>query len=155
MGKQRPADTPAGVTIIRIARANATILSKAADDVFDNPVDQARAAACAALRDYRLFVAIAEGVVIGQARGFIQPQPDDASWLYVDNLGVSNAWKRKGIASALIERIVAWGVSRGAILVWLGSEPDNSEASGFYRALGFEASPMVTWSKPLPSSRGQ
>jgi GNAT superfamily N-acetyltransferase len=136
-------------TLIDIGAASLDVLKRVADDVFDNPVDFARARACTRSPDYKLVVAVSDGVVIGQARAFLQRQPDDAAWLYVDNLGVTGAWKRKGVASALITRLVDWGRGQGATLVWLGSEPGNDEATGLYRSLGFVSEPMLSWSKRL------
>jgi ribosomal protein S18 acetylase RimI-like enzyme len=140
---------PLEFRVVSVTRRNVASLLNAWDDVFDNPVELTKARACLSSPGYRLFAAIAAGKVIGQIRGFIQLQPDDDPWLYIDNLGVSEGWKRKGVASALLERLVGWGRKRGARLVWLGSEPDNEEATGFYQSAGFSAEPMLTWSKPL------
>jgi ribosomal protein S18 acetylase RimI-like enzyme len=133
-----------------ISGANIGLLGTTAPDVFDGAVDLARAGACVGSPDYAMIVAIADGQVIGQIRGFLQRQPDDAPWLYVDNLGVADHWKRQGVATALIGALTRWGEDKGATIIWLGSEPDNAEATGFYSALGFAAEPMTTWSKMLP-----
>jgi aminoglycoside 6'-N-acetyltransferase I len=146
MGK---AGTRAQWRIMVVTQGRLALLDAVADDVFDNPVDMARARACLRSPDYRLLVAVAEGVVIGQIRGFLQHQPDDAPWLYIDNLGVAEAWKRQGVATALLDRLADWSVRKGAGLVWLGSVPDNEEATGFYAARGFTSEPMMVWSRAL------
>jgi ribosomal protein S18 acetylase RimI-like enzyme len=135
--------------ISEITEDNLAVLSNCANDVFDNQIDLARVAACVRSVDFRLFVAQYDGMVIGQVRGFIQRQPDDAPWLYIDNLGVAEEWKRKGVATRLTQRLTDWGVSHGTSLVWLGSETDNDEATGFYDALGFSGQTMVVWTKAL------
>jgi ribosomal protein S18 acetylase RimI-like enzyme len=134
---------------IMISDANIGLLATVAPDVFDCAVDLARARACVGSPDYAMIAAIADGRVIGQIRGFLQRQPDDEPWLYIDNLGVNDDWKRRGVATALLAVLTRWGKDKGASLVWLGSEPDNHEASGFYSALGFKAEHMTTWSKTL------
>jgi ribosomal protein S18 acetylase RimI-like enzyme len=143
------------VRIKVVTTGNLSVLDHVADDVFDNVIEIGRARACVRSPDYRLIVAMAGNLVIGQVRGFLQRQPDDDAWLYIDNLGVNEQWRRRAIARLLVERLIRWGRQKGAALVWLGSAPHNEEAMHFYRALGFNAEPMVSWSKPLDLPHGR
>ena len=81
--------------------------------------------------DYYYFVAELGGVSVGAA-----------SMLYGD--GVVGLWglatlepyRRQGISTTLLHRIVAEGRQRGADIIYLSAEP-NSYAHRFYRTLGF------------------
>lgn len=57
---------------------------------------------------------------------------------YVMNMYTRPAWRRRGIASQIVARIVADARARGVGKVWLRSEP---HAERLYRAAGFTAVP--------------
>jgi ribosomal protein S18 acetylase RimI-like enzyme len=117
---------------------NADLLAKVADDVFDEEVTPDRLGPFLAAAGHVMFVAVEADQVVGQIRGMVHVQPDRASDLYIDNLGVAPSHKRRGIGGQLIAALVGWGEARGCTYVWLATEPDNDEGIGFYEALAFE-----------------
>jgi predicted GNAT family acetyltransferase len=48
------------------------------------------------------------------------------------------ALRRRGVARALVAAVAAWGVARGATLMYLQVERDNAVARTLYEAIGFE-----------------
>lgn len=124
------------VDIVQINKGNTELLLRIDADVFDEKIDFERLEDLVNESNHIILVAVSNGVVIGQARAIIHCQPDGANELYIDNLGVSPALQRRGIATRLIQRLVLLGGSFECEEVWLATEPDNEEAIGFYKSLG-------------------
>ncbi|MEZ5557931.1 MAG: GNAT family N-acetyltransferase [Pseudomonadales bacterium] len=57
--------------------------------------------------DHLMFVAIADGCVIGQVLAVVRYHPDKPTELYVDDLGVAPEHQRRGIATRLMRAAVA------------------------------------------------
>jgi aminoglycoside 6'-N-acetyltransferase I len=131
--------------IVRVGPAEAGLLVRVAEDVFDAPIDPARLAAYVAQPGHLMVVAVSGGQVIGQARGMVHRHPDLPTELYIDNLGVTEARRREGIASRMLEELVAWGVSQGCEEAWVGTEPDNGAARALYQGRGAEAEMFVMY----------
>lgn len=123
--------------IHHVTPATTALLAHVDPDVFDHEIDPARLAAFAAAPLHALFVAVEGGLVVGQIRGSVHLQPDRASDLYIDNLGTAPAQQRRGIASALMARMLDWGKEQGCTYAWVATETDNDGAKGFYAAQGF------------------
>jgi len=80
-----------------------------------------------------LLVAVDDAV-----RGFVAGsylEGDDAA--LIENLAVDEAWRRKGVASALCAAMIAWARSEGACELQLEVRVSNDAARGLYGALGF------------------
>lgn len=104
-----------------------------ADDVFDHPVDPAVLAAYLATPGHHLIVALDGAVMVGQVACVVHRHPDlRPTELYVDEVGVSPAWRRQGIAARMLEHAFALGRELGCVEAWLGTEPDNAPARAFY-----------------------
>ena len=131
--------------IVRIGPANARLLEWVADDVFDEPIDPARVAAYLAEGGHLMVLAVADSLVIGQARGMVHRHPDLPTELYIDNLGVAEDRRREGIASRLLDELVAWGREQGCEEAWVGTEVDNEAARALYEARGSEAETFVLY----------
>lgn len=111
------------------------LLDSVAGDVFDHPIDGARLRAYLAAPHQALFVAVGDGQVIGQCRALICLHPDGPPTLEVENLGVTPARRRQGIATALFRAALDWGRAQGATDWWVGTEVGNDAAVAFYRTL--------------------
>jgi len=135
-------------TLHRITAQTTALLARVAEDVFDDAIDPAHVAAYVAAGDHALYVAVRDGVVIGQARAVLHRQPDSGADIYIDNLGVAPEAKRQGVATALVDALVAWGkAATPCRSVWVATEPDNEEANGFYAAHGFTLASMAYYAK--------
>src|SRR4051812_24330278 len=121
--------------IRRLTAQDAHVLSRVAAEVFDEPIRPERLAAYLAEPNHLMLVAIVDGQVVGQVACVVHRHPDKPTELYVDEVGVTPALQRRGIARAMMQEAFAWGRELGCTWAWLGTEPDNAPAIGLYRAL--------------------
>jgi ribosomal protein S18 acetylase RimI-like enzyme len=131
------------VQIVRVGPDNAGLLGSVAEDVFDHPIDPQHLRIYLADAQHMMVLAVSDGVVVGQTRGMVHLQPDEAPGLYIDNMGVTPARQREGIAGRMLDNLLAWGRERGCSHAWLGTELDNVAARGLYETRGFEGTEMA------------
>ena len=62
-----------------------------------------------------------------------------------DLLGVAEDRRREGIATRLLDALVAWGRYLGCEEAWVGTEPDNGPARALYEARGSDAETFVMY----------
>ncbi len=94
-----------------------------------------------------VFVAEAEGKVIGHAFTAIQYEPETINTyadmaLYIDDICVDERARQQGAATALYEAVRKFAESSGCRRILLNVWAGNDEARGFYEKMGFE--PMKT-----------
>jgi ribosomal protein S18 acetylase RimI-like enzyme len=128
---------------------NAAILDRVAPEVFDEPIDPARRAAYLADPRHHLAVAIKDGEVVAQVAGVIYRHPDKAPELFIDEVGVTPALRRRGIARALLDEMLARGKALGCEEAWVGTEHDNAPARGLYQSYGVRPQPFMMYTFPL------
>jgi len=133
------------IEIHRLSRANAALLDQVAPDVFDHEIDPGRLAAYLAEPGHLMVLAVEARLVVGQCAAVIHRHPDQPTELYIDNLGVAPDFKRRGIASKMVDEMFAWGRSLGCEEAWVGTEPDNVEGRGFYESRNAQAIPIVMY----------
>lgn len=138
------------VQILRMTTADAAKLHSVDDDIFDAEIDAERLAAFLADPGHLMVCAFAGGVAIGQARGILNRQPDTASSLYIDNLGVAPSRRREGIAGRLLDELVAWGRENGCASAWVATELDNDGARALYAARGAPGDAVAYYVYDLP-----
>jgi aminoglycoside 6'-N-acetyltransferase I len=131
--------------IIRVGPAAATLLERVAEDVFDETIDPARLAAYVAEPGHLMVVAACGGEVVGQARGMVHRHPDQPTELYIDNLGVTPARRREGLATRMLDELIDWGRSLGCEEAWVGTEIDNEAARELYEGRGSAAETFVMY----------
>lgn len=131
--------------IIRLEAGDDALVMKVAEDVFDAPVRPDRLAAYLAEPGHFMIVALADGVVVGQCAAVIHRHPDKVSELYVDEVGVSPAFRRQGIARKMLDAMFAIGREQGCEEAWVGTEPDNLAARALYESRDSVAEPFVMY----------
>lgn len=87
--------------------------------------------------DNVLLVAYVENKVAGVclASKNYAPYKNNKSWLLIDEVDVSPAFRRQGIGRAMMEELFKIGAGMGLNEAWLGTEPDNDAANHLYRSL--------------------
>jgi len=133
------------IEIRKVTPADKTLFDHIADEVFDEPVDPDRLSAYLAEPNHHMLVAIDDGLIVAQVAAVIHRHPDKVTELYVDEVGVSPAWQRRGIARKMLDEMFALGRSLGCGEAWLGTEPDNVPARGLYEARGVKAEDVVMY----------
>jgi aminoglycoside 3-N-acetyltransferase I len=87
-----------------------------------------------------IFVAIAAltgAGVVGGLAGYLLPKAEQArSELYLYDLAVAASHRRRGIATALIERLRALAVERGAWVIFVQADLGDDPAIALYAKLG-------------------
>lgn len=123
--------------------ADLSVLSNVAEDVFDDPINQASAKAFLEDGNHFLVVAMdsARGnLVVGFASATRLLHPDkEAFELFVNEVGIAPDYRRKGIARAIMETLFAEAKNHRCNLGWLAVDEDNEGALAFYKAIGGKA----------------
>lgn len=129
--------------IVRVGPGDAALLDRVAEDVFDDVIDPGHLAAYLAEPRHMMILALCGGEVVGQTRGIVHLSPDQPPELYIDNMGVTPARQREGIAGRMLDDLLAWGREKGCHSAWLGTELDNVPARALYESRGAEGVEMV------------
>lgn len=116
------------------------LLERMAPEVFDHPLDAAHLGHFLAGPERYLIVARTNGLVVGQLTAYRHVHPDRRpDSLYIDELGVSPAWQRRGIATALIGRLRALLEQSGCKVAWVATEGDNVPARSLYATVAVKS----------------
>jgi len=126
----------ADVDIQFVTLANAHVLDRVDDDVFDHAVQPAFVQTFLANPANLLVVALVDGDVIGMTSGVTYAHPDKPLQLFIVEVGVSSRFHRRGIARRLIEAMLERGKELGCREAWTATEVDNAPARALYGALG-------------------
>ena len=92
-----------------------------------------------------MIVALADSVVVGQCAAVIHRHPDKLSELYIDEVGVTPAFQRQGIARKMLDAMFAIGREHDCEEAWVGTEPDNVPARALYESRDSVAEPFVMY----------
>jgi ribosomal protein S18 acetylase RimI-like enzyme len=133
------------VEIRRVRPGDAALFDRVAPDVFDQPIDAARLAAYLREPNHHMLIAMRDGEVVGQCAGVVYRHPDKPAELFIDEVGVTPALHRQGIARRMLDAMLALGKTLGCEEAWVGTEPDNAPARGLYESYGVEAEPFVMY----------
>ena len=137
------------VLITRVGKAETPLLERVAEEVFDAEITAEYLDDYLAEPNHLMCIAVADGVVVGQGRAIILKNPDRVPELFIENLGVTPAFRRQGIATRLLDELRAFGKERGCEQLWVGTESDNAPAIALYRTLGIPMTPMVLFEGKL------
>jgi len=112
------------------------LLASAGPDVFDDPVTPELAAAF--LRDPHHYIAVAvdDGVVVGFASGVHYAHPDKAAELWINEVGVAESHRRRGLAAAALRALLDVGRRLGCGEAWVLTDRSNDAAMRLYASLG-------------------
>ena len=123
------------ITIRNLGPEDAHVLERVRDGVFDNPVDPSWAYGFLATRVNEIVVALDQGEVIGFASGTVLMHPDKPFHFFINEVGVHEDYRRRGIATRLVQRITDLARDRGCGGIWLATEAGNTAARGLYQSL--------------------
>lgn len=81
--------------------------------------------------------AVEAGIVIGGLVAYVLPKFEQArSEIYIYDLAVDAAHRRRGVATALIQRLQAMAVERGAWVIYVQADQGDEPAIALYTKLG-------------------
>jgi GNAT superfamily N-acetyltransferase len=91
----------------------------------------------------RVFVAEVDGDLVGYAS---HAPSYESAWAapgyYICDLFVAAAYRRRGIARALVAAVANRAKAEGCVYLWWASKPRNADAHAFYRTLGASKEPI-------------
>jgi ribosomal protein S18 acetylase RimI-like enzyme len=93
-------------TILILNKANAACIDQVTLDVFDNPVNSKHLADFLDDPRHIMVVALEDGLVVGMASGAEYFHPDKPPQLWINEVGVSPAYQRRGIGRRLMGALV-------------------------------------------------
>jgi len=104
-------------------------------DVFDNNVDPEQLAAFLADPGHEMVFAVEGTRIVGMASGTVLLHPDKQPLFFVNEVGVHEDMRRRGIATSLCELLMRAARDKGCQGIWLATETDNLGARALYRRL--------------------
>ncbi|NEO86906.1 MAG: GNAT family N-acetyltransferase [Spirulina sp. SIO3F2] len=125
------------------------ILRNIAPEVFDNPIDPALTEEFLADPRHHLVVALDGETVVGMASAIDYVHPDKPVALWINEVGVSPAYRRQGIGQRLVQTILALGRELGCEDAWLAAEASNVAANGLYTSAGGKPGLVVMYTFKL------
>ncbi|SDE32148.1 GNAT family N-acetyltransferase [Limimaricola pyoseonensis] len=122
------------ITYRRIGPDDAALVARA--DIFDHPVDPGQLAAFVSDPAHELILALEAGRPVGLVSGVVLLHPDKPPIFFVNELGVAEHRRRRGIGAQLVARMLDLARARGCRGVWLATEGENHAARALYRHAG-------------------
>jgi ribosomal protein S18 acetylase RimI-like enzyme len=133
---------------MRVERANNLEAVMAAAPLFDAEPTAAWTERFLRATGHELLLAYEEDEPVGFVTGVELTHPDKGTEMFLYELGVAEAYRRRGIGSALVEALAALARERGCTGLWVLTEPDNEPALRTYQSLAGgspETAALVAW----------
>ena len=84
------------------------------------------------------------GAAVGMISGVEMTHPDKGTEMFIYELGVAPAARRRGVATELVRALAGVARENGCYGMWVGTESDNGAAQATYRKAGAaEEAPFV------------
>jgi len=125
-----------------LTRDSAGLLDRIAEDVFDEPIRPASLDAFLDCPRHVMFLAVADGGVVGMASGVEYFHPDKAPQLWINEVGVARDYRRRGIGRALVQALVDEARRRGCSYAWLGTAHDNAAGRACFSSVPGASQPQ-------------
>ena len=130
-----------GIEVRILTQVDAGLLESVAPDVFDEPIDANWSAEFLADPRHHLAVAVEEGVVVGMASSVHYVHPDKPPELWINEVGVAETHRRRGLARRLLEALFERGRGLGCSEAWVLADQSNTTAHRLYENAGGRPSP--------------
>jgi ribosomal protein S18 acetylase RimI-like enzyme len=138
------------IDIRRVRPGDEALFRRIAAEVFDHHVVPKNLFEYLATPGHHLVVAISDGEIVGQVAAVVHRHPDGSrKEIFIDEVAVTPALQRQGIAGRMLDRMIALGRELGCQEAWLGAEPDNVPARELYARRGSQAEPVVMYTFKL------
>lgn len=121
--------------IQQLTAANRQCLDRLAPEVFDDAIDPVQLARFIGDPRHLMMVAIEDGLVVGMASAVEYFHPDKPPQMWINEVGVSPAYQRRGIGRALTAAVVEAARHRGCAYAWLGTDHDNMAGQACFQSV--------------------
>ncbi|MBB4968670.1 GNAT family N-acetyltransferase [Saccharothrix violaceirubra] len=136
---------------MEIRRATSVAEVLAAGHLFDDTPREDVTATFLAEDRQHLLIAYVDGEPAGFVSGSELLHPDKGVEMFVNELGVDDAFLRRGIGSALVEALLELSKERGCHGMWTAVDADNEAALALYKGVDGDMDTgvaVVTWDLP-------
>ncbi|MER5385840.1 GNAT family N-acetyltransferase [Streptomyces sp. NPDC006465] len=133
---------------MEMRRATSVEELTAAEYLFDHPVRPEWARRFLDTRGHHLYLAYEGEVPVGFISGVETVHPDKGTEMFLYELAVAEAFRRRGTGRALIRELSALARERGCYGMWVGVDTGNDVALATYRSAGGKddgTCTVVTW----------
>jgi ribosomal protein S18 acetylase RimI-like enzyme len=127
------------------------VLRKLAPDVFDKPIDARLLAEFLADARHHLAVAIDRDLVVGMASAVHYVHPDKRAQMFINEVGVSSSYRRRGLAQRLVQALVGEARRLQCTEAWVLADADNEVARALYRSAGGKEAVQLSIMYTFPS----
>lgn len=123
------------ITLRRLGPDDLAELLGIQEGLFDNPIREDQAEAFLNEPLHEIFLAFDGDMAVGMATGQIMLHPDKPPAFFVAEVGVRDAYQRRGIATQLCDALMQIAKARGCEGIWVATEGDNMPARALYAAM--------------------
>jgi ribosomal-protein-alanine N-acetyltransferase len=124
---------------IRRLGADDLALVLAAQHLFDGPAQEVATRRFLDAADHHLLLAFEDQQPVGFVSGVEVTHPDKGTEMFLYELGVDAAFRRRGIGRRLVNALAELAATRGCYGMWVGvDDSDNAAAVATYRSAGAE-----------------
>ncbi|MGZ3172179.1 MAG: GNAT family N-acetyltransferase [Croceibacterium sp.] len=116
----------------RLSSGDGAKLEKIAPEVFVDPIDPPLLKEYLAEPLMQMVLARQGELVIGQARCAIHRHPEKPADGYVDDVRVTPAFQRRGVARAMLTELESWAREKGCVDLWLATDAGNIGTRALY-----------------------
>jgi len=137
---------------------DAPVLERVAPEVLDRGIVPRLAAEFLADPRHHIAVAVEDGLVVAFASGVHYVHPDKPAELWINEVGVSPAHRRRGLGAAVVGALLDEGRRLGCVNAWVLTDRSNEPAMALYASCGGAAAAgdTVMFEFPLrPSGDGE
>lgn len=146
------------VVVRLLTAAEAHVLDRVDDGVFDHPVDGSLAERYLASPGNYLAVAIESEVVVGMASALAYVHPDKPLQLFINEVGVAARMQGRGIGKRLVGVLLDQARRLECTEAWVATEENNTAARALYSSLGGtqdkDLAVVYTWRIESSTRRG-
>lgn len=112
------------------------LLLAAANEVFDNSVDEYFAREFLNDPRHHIVAAISDGVIVGFASAVHYIHPDKPPELWINEVGVAESHQGLGIGKMIMKKMLQLGRGLGCKNAWVLTDRGNEPANQLYRSAG-------------------
>lgn len=111
-------------------------MEKVGDKLFDYPIKRNRAIEFFEDPRHHLFLALNGEDVVGMASAFHYVHPDKDPELFMNEVGVIDAFQNQGLGRNLVKYLWEYSKRLGCKYAWIGTEKSNIAAQKCYASAG-------------------
>ncbi len=131
-----PSEGAAATDVRIVGEGDRHLLRSVAEGVFDRPVDDTLLAEFLGDPRHHLAVAVDDDTVVGMASALHYIHPDKPAELWINEVGVADAARARGLGGRLVQALLDHGRLLGCGGAWVLTEPDNEAARALYTGRG-------------------